>query len=478
MSIRAGKHSAAVSLAPGILLLLFHLCCGAQGVRQSSPAAPGSAAEREFQAAMAAEDQGDLGRAEKMLMQLRVKYPGNFAIDESLGLVEIELDKLAEAVPLLDAATREDPASDAAHANFGAALFRLHRNQQALEQFEQAARLNPSNAQTQQSLGQLWMEAHQPGRAANAFATALKLDPTNSGLYLNCASALVEAGNTAAAGQVLARMPGVDQSASAQSMLGDISEKSGNYLDAVQRYSNAAKLQPTEANYWSLAIEFLRHWTFDAAIREFEFARAKFPQSIRMRFGLGVALYGDQKYSAAVPVFADLLASEPSNTRYAELLGLSCTAVSQDARPRCASLVSYAQSHLDDPRVCTLAATFLMNDALPGTEVSAARPMLQAALAKDPESADAQFQMGLLKQHGGDWPGSVPNLEKAILLQPDFAKAHYRLGLAYSRLGRKEQGQEQMELVKKYSAEQSKEMDNKLQQITTYLIDFHDTSKP
>jgi hypothetical protein len=46
-----------------------------------------SAVDKEFQAAMAAREQGDLDRAKAIPLGLRRSRPGIFAIDESLGLI-------------------------------------------------------------------------------------------------------------------------------------------------------------------------------------------------------------------------------------------------------------------------------------------------------------------------------------------------------------------------------------------------------
>jgi len=220
-----------------------------------------------------------------------------------------------------------------------------------------------------------------------------------------------------------------------------------------------------------LGVEFLRHWTFDAAILEFEAATQKFPASTRMKVALGASYFGDAKYGQAVPVFAALLDDDKNNALYAELLGMACNAVTESAKTQCSSLLSYAQTHPHDAKVSTYAASMLLTETASERKTDQARLLLTNAIAAAPHFAEAQYQMGLLKQEGGDWRESIPNLESAVKLKPDLAQAHYRLALAYWRLGRKVEAQAQMELQKQYAQRERQDLDQRLRQITTFLVD-------
>jgi len=458
LSQRAIIGSAALLLSP----LPFNLY--SQSPSQESP-------EKTFQDAMAAEDRGDLTTAESLLRGLQAKQPGIFAIDESLGLLYIKQENFESALPLLKAAAAEQPDSDAAHANLGAVLYRLQRNTEALAEFQAAARLNPQNADTEESLGRLLMEQHHASQAADVFAAAIKLQPDNADLILDRAQALIEADRPAQAAAELKAIPGVEQSASAQLLLGDAEEKLRSYKAAAEHYARAVELDPSEPNVWALGVEFLRHWTFDPAIKEFEAAAAKFPNSTRIKLGLGAAYFGDAKYAESIPVFADLLDQDRNNALYAELLGMACTSVAESNKERCTALIQFAQAHPGDARISTYAASMLLTETSGNDQTELAQKLLTSALAVDPAFAEAHYQMGLLKQNRGDWAGSVPSLEKAISLKPDLAPAHYRLALAYWRTGRKQEGQAEMELQKKYSKQGKEDLDRRLRQITTFIVE-------
>lgn len=435
---------------------------------QSTP--PTTAMEHEFQAAMAAQNSGDLTRAASLLLDLHARHPGLFPVDESLGMLYAAQDKYAKALPFFEAAVHEDSSSDVAHANLGAAYFKLHRNAQALSEFQEAVQLNPRNASTQQSLGELWMEAHQPARAADAYAVALQLRPDDADLLLAQAQALDAAGKSRQARTLLEGWSGAGESAPAQVLLGSLAEKAGDYRQAGKHYSLAVKIAPSEANVWALGLELLRHWTFEAAIQEFQSGARRFPKSVRMRLGLGVADFGYGSYAQSIPIFAGLLHGEPGNAFYAELLGMSCTAINHAAHSDCDALLSYAKAHPRNARAAVYAATDLLGNQPGSEQIRQAHALLQHAIQIAPKMGEARFQMGVLQQNQEQWAASIPSLKEALLLNPGLGQAHYRLALALWRTGRAQEAREQIVALKKYRQQHEKELDQQLSQITTFLV--------
>lgn len=426
--------------------------------------------ERQFQEAMNARDRGDLTRAQTLLSTLHKEHPGIFAVDESLGLLLASQNEVGRALPLLETAVHEQPSSDAAHANLGAAYYKLHRNQPAIAQFEQAVRINPANASALESLGRLYMESRRPAEAAHALLAALHSKPDDADLTLDCAAALLAADQPGQAETVLSRLADANDSARAQSLLGEASEKQGRYQSAVEHSTRATNLDPSEENVWALGAEFLRHWSFDEAIRVFEAGAAKFPGSTRIRFGLGAASFGAERYTDAARTFAGLLNSDTNRALYAELLGMACTAPAASPPAVCSALIAYAEKNPRDARAGTYAASMLLHGSASASTQSEARTLITRALAADPQLAEARYEMGVLQQEGGEWAQSIPTLEAAVHEKPDLAEAHYRLALAYLRGGRRAEARTEMDLHKKYAQQDQENLDARLRQITTFIV--------
>ena len=82
-------------------------------------------------------------------------------------------------------------------------------------------------------------------------------------------------------------------------LLGDIAEQSGDPLRAVREYEAAARLDPSEQNYFEWGAELLLHRAILPAIEVFTKGSTAHPKSARMMAGLGAALYASGRYEEA-----------------------------------------------------------------------------------------------------------------------------------------------------------------------------------
>jgi len=420
--------------------------------------------------ALSAYDQGHADQAEPLLLDLTHRYPGNFAVTETLGLIYAEGGDFLSAMPLLEKACAVRPSSVLAFANLGAAYLKEGRNEDALRAFQRAVSLDPANPRTESNLGAALVQAGRFGQAAEAFKIAARAEPDNHDVFYNWALALFDQGDFRQAGEVLARLPGKESSPQAQSLLGDINEKQGRFEAAVENFQRAVTLDPSEQNIFALGVEFARHWTFDAAKEIFAYGIARYADSARLRIGLGVARYGNSDYAGASQVFSELLAHDPDNARYADLLGRSCSLNVEERNPACDKLADFAERHPRNASAACFAAASILHLPAVERDLDLAHHFLEQAIAADPKLARAYFQMGVLEQQARHWQESVTAFERAVTLDPEFAEAHYRLARAYAHVGKREQAQREMAIHQRYREQQNQDMDAQLREVTTFLV--------
>lgn len=443
-----------LSLAAGVLL---------------AQSAPDVAMENEFQAAMAAQDRGDLDKAQSMLLKLRQEHPGIFALDESLGLLYVARERFAEALPVLQAAAKENPSSDLAHANLGADDLKLGKNTEAVHELQIAARLNPGNGETQSDLGHALASNGKPAEAAEAFGKAVALEPENEDLRYDWAAVLMDAGDVDQAAQTLTPIPNQETMPQVQALLGEIAEKQGRFLEAGQHFQEAVKLDPSETNLYLLGMEYLKHWTFDPAVQFFEYGVAHYPSSRRMLLGLGITRYSMNQVQAAASIFAQLMDTDPQNAAYAELLGRSCT-LFPDTIKECAKLVEFAERNQTNAIIDTYAATSILARSGDASNLPLAARLLDEAIAIDPKLPEAHYQKGVLLQFQEEWQKSIPEFEASIALKPESSRAHYHLALAYARIGNREKAKEQFTLQKKYREQEKEGIDTRFSEVQMFVV--------
>lgn len=164
------------------------------------------------------------------------------------------------------------------------------------------------------------------------------------------------------------------------------------------------------------------------------FARAvqHHPASARAQFLLGFCLYVDNDFRQAIPVLRQASKLNPKEANPLLYLALSHRGLAQPAEAR--KLFEAALRLSADPEIRLAYARTLIEDG----ELSAARPLVLAALQSAPRSRDAHYESARLKLESGSAGLAVAEAELALQLAGSGVtdrQIHFLLTKAYAKLG-------------------------------------------
>ncbi len=260
--------------------------------------------------------------------------------------------------------------------------------------------------------------------AANEMRAALDLAPADPNLLLATAVAEYQAGLLDDAADHAAQLAAVP---SAQSLLGDIEEKRGDYTKAVEAFKTAAALAPGQEAYTlNLAFEWIKHQNFRAAIELLEKSKSTFPQSAKIRTLLGIADYAEGQFRDAETSLEDAIKIDSGLQAAYECLAqivLQSSAAPSEFITR--SLCAW------NSIVCSALNLRVARETGNATLAQQAIARLKAAPA-DTAVRHCELARGL------EWNGQLQEarteMEACVRLEP-LPQNHYRLALLYERLG-------------------------------------------
>ena len=111
-----------------------------------------------------------------------------------LGATYLEVGRVADAIPHLEAAIRLDARAAGPHADLGTALMSQGRLPEALVHLQRAAALAPRDEGMQFNLGNGFKQAARPAEAAAAYERALALNPDFPDAHVNLGALLFSRG--------------------------------------------------------------------------------------------------------------------------------------------------------------------------------------------------------------------------------------------------------------------------------------------
>ena len=259
--------------------------------------------------------------------------------------------------------------------------------------------------------------------------------------------------------------------------LGDIDERLNDPVAAEHEYEEAARLDPSEGNYFTWGTELLLHRASAAAVEVFSKGVATHTKSARMVAGLGAALYASGSIDQAVQRICEASEMEPARVEFYKLMAeMEQTATSA---PSCI-LRSLSQFLALQPRsplanyYYAMALWKQQRAASTSASSQEAEKLLEKAIQLDSHFGQAYLLLGIIHADTGQPASAIKDFQSCISVEPKLSECHYRLGLGYRRIGEEQKAKEEIQKYEQAQATETAEIERQRSNLRQFLVVLKD----
>jgi tetratricopeptide (TPR) repeat protein len=297
----------------------------------------------------------------------------------------------------------------------------------AVAAFEAALTLAPA-AQTRYNLAFALIQDHQPRRAARELRAVLAEQPNSFAAHNALGLALQDLGATdEAAEEFKTALKANPRYALADYDLAQLLSSQGSYRAAAYYLKEGLATSPVPELALqmkaALAVAYAQLGQYADSIPLFQEVVAANPQAVDPHFDLATAYAHRENYIDAVKEYKEVLRIDPNRIE-AELL-LAKALLNQSNVEACLPyLRDYAGRKPKDPE-----GLEVLGDALKESpsHLSEAIEVLQRAVAANPRSYKAQYDLGVVLGRSGHLEDAIRALQTAVKLKPEGSEARYQL---------------------------------------------------
>jgi len=327
----------------------------------------------------------------RMALQLQPNYP---EIHNTLGLIQMDQGRCAEAVPHFQTAIEQRPNFALALNNLGNAYRLLDDKERAIEYFRKSVEADPNLAMGHGNLGQMLLEDKKLSESLEHTQAAVRLQPTSAPAHNNLGNVLREMGRLAEAKAAYVEALRINPNLGMiHSNIGQCLEEEGALDDAIRWYQQAINLDPGAARYHAnLGSAFREKKDTDKAVAAYQTALRCDPEYAEALAGLGWVEHEQGHFDQAKEYYREALRRKPT----------------------------LAAAH------CNLAQVMEELNDLPQAETH-----LREAVKLDPRNTGAYAQLALLLR--GKLPESEMHMMRHLVTDPllsDGKRASLLFGMA------------------------------------------------
>ena len=263
------------------------------------------------------------------------------------------------------------------------------------------------------------------------------------------------------------------ESPDAYRLAGEVDEQLGDPLSAVHEFERAARLDPSEQNYFEWGSELLLHRAVWQAREVFGKGVDAYPKSTRMLTALGAALFAGARYDEAALRLCDASDLNPAELEPYTFIG-KVELVAPTPLP-CVEqkLARFVQLRPENSLANYLYAMAILKQQQQPADpqsLQQAQALLTKAVTIDPKCGDAYLQLGILSSSQRDLQKAIGLYTKAIEVNPQLGDAHYRLGVAYDRVGETAKARQEFQLHDEIEKQQAAAIESQRREVKQFLV--------
>ncbi len=303
-------------------------------------------------------------------------------------------------------------------------------------------------------LGEFYASQTRFSAAVIYLRRAYELDHSAYDNAYDLALSELRAGDTNAARKLIQQLLKQNDRSELHNLLAGVEEASGNFKGAAAEYETAARMDPSEKNLFDLGSQLLEYHGYQQGLQVFTYATAKFPESAKLRVGLGVAQYSLGQYKEAVETLCRAVDLNPKDTRALDFLGKMYNVAPELSGEVTKRLEHFAKLYPGNAAANYYFAMSLRERTTAGNSAERdqrAKALLLKAIAEDPGLADAHYQLGLIYQDEGLDSKAIHEFAAAVRIRPDLKSAHYRLAQLYTKEGKSDLARQEYRTVQALS---------------------------
>jgi len=338
----------------------------------------------------------------------------------------------------------------------------------------EAAEAAPGSFDANRQLGVLYLRDGRYRKAEPLLEKAYELNSGDAVNEADLALVLKETGDLTQAREHIDDALIHGDSADAHRIAGTIYETSGDPLRAVREFGLAFRLDPSEQNVFAWGEELLQHRAVLQAKEVFEQGVKLYPKSARLLTSLGAALFAGAFYEQSAERLCEASDLEPANQEPYQFMGKIEVVAPHFASCMDARLARYVELFPND----SLANYFYAMDlwkqqgpSLEGAMLQKVESLLTKAVSLDAKCSDGFLQLGNLKSSEKDYPAAIDFYAKSIGADPQSSEAHYRLGMAYDRIGEREKAKQEFAVHDAINQQLAADTERQRKEIKQFVVE-------